>query len=164
MEFEIIQGDIAAQQADALVNAANTDLKMGAGVAGALREGAGQAIQDECDQKAPIGLGEAVETGAYDLDAEYVIHGATMKPGGSASEQSIRNATQNVLACADELGCESLVMPALGCGIAGVDLDTGATYIFEEIDDYDPESLDSVQVIGYSDDAVETLTDCADAV
>ena len=157
MQFEVIQGDITEQETDALVNAANTDLEMGGGVAGALRRAAGDGIQEEANQKAPIGLGEAVETGGYDLDAEYVIHAATMELGGGADESSIRDATRNALATADELGCESLVTPALGCGIAGVDLDEGAHYIFEEIRDFEPASLTDVRVIGYDDDSFETM-------
>lgn len=110
-----------------MVNAANTDLQMGGGVAGALRDAAGEAIQREATQKSPIGLGEAVATGGYDLDAEYVVHAATMELGGGASEATIRDSTRNALASADALDCESLVLPALGCGIAGVDLDEGHT-------------------------------------
>lgn len=163
MEFEVIQGDITEQQADALVNAANTDLEMGGGVAGALRSAAGPGIQDEATEKAPLGLGEAVETDAYDLAAEYVIHAATMELGGSASEATIRDSTHNALATADDLGCESVVMPALGCGIAGVDLEEGAYYIFEEILDYDPVSLEEVYVIGY-DDSYRTMSRIADEV
>jgi len=162
MEFEVIQGDITTQRADALVNAANTKLQMGGGVAGALRDAAGPGIQAECDRNAPIDLGGAVETDAYDLDADYVIHAATMALGGSASERSIRDSTRNALARADKLGCSSIVLPALGCGIAGFDLDAGVRFIYEEIDDFVPDSLETVQVIGYGDDSVETMRRVAD--
>jgi O-acetyl-ADP-ribose deacetylase (regulator of RNase III) len=157
MEFTVVQGDITEQRADALVNAANTDIQMGGGVAGALRNAAGEAIQREADRKSPIGLGEAVETDAYDLDAEYVVHAATMELGGEASEASIRNATRTALSRADDLGCTSIVLPALGCGIAGIDLDDGAHYIFEEILDYEPTTLTEVEVIGYGEDSYETM-------
>ena len=157
MKFQVIQGDITERRADALVNAANTDLQMGGGVAGALHEAAGGAIQREADQKAPIPLGGAVETDAHDLDAEYVVHAATMELGGGASEESIRDATRNALALADELGCESVVLSALGCGIAGVDLETGAPYIFEEILAFDPQGLEDVRVIGYQQASFETM-------
>jgi O-acetyl-ADP-ribose deacetylase (regulator of RNase III) len=131
MDFEVVLGDITEQQADALVNAANTDFQMGGRVAGALREAASEDIKREADQKSPIDLSEAAETGAYDLNAGYVIHAATMELGGGASESTIRNSTRNALARADALSCESMVLPALGCGIAGVDLDERAYYIFE---------------------------------
>ena len=164
MEFQVMQGDITEQRADALVNAANTDLQMAGGVAGALRDAAGEDIQREADQKSPIGLGDAVETGAYDLDAEYVIHAATMELGGGASESTIRNSTRNALARADGLDCESMILPALGCGIAGVALDEGAYYIFEEILDFEPESLTDVLVIGYRDESFQTMQRIADEV
>lgn len=164
MEFEVVQGDITEQRADALVNAANTDLQMGGGVAGALREAAGEDIQREADRKPSIGLGEATETGAYDLDAEYVIHAATMELGGGASESTIRNSTQSALVTADDLGCVSVVLPALGCGIAGVDLDEGAYYIFEEILNFESGTLTDVRVIGYRDDSYQTMQRIADEV
>ncbi|WP_435196739.1 macro domain-containing protein [Natronomonas sp. EA1] len=162
MEFDVIQGDIAAQRADAVVNAANTALEMGGGVAGALRRAAGEDIQAEAREQAPIELGEAVETGGYRLDAEYVIHAATMRPGGGATEESIRDATWNALARADDLGCASLVLPALGCGIAGVPLEEGAPCIFEEIREYEPATLADVRVIAYDAGEFETLKRLAD--
>jgi O-acetyl-ADP-ribose deacetylase (regulator of RNase III) len=160
----VIQDDITAQHVDAVVNAANTDLQMGGGVAGAIREAAGESIQQEANQKSPIGLGEAVETGGYDLEAEYVVHAATMELGSGASESTIRNSTHNALATADELGCESIVLPALGCGIAGVALEDGAYYIFQEIQDFEPMSLTDVQIIGYGDESYQTLRRIADEV
>ncbi|MFC7115168.1 macro domain-containing protein [Natronoarchaeum sp. GCM10025703] len=159
MEFQTIQGDIAAQSADALVNAAGTSLKMGSGVAGALRRRAGQELDDEATSKGPIDLGEVAVTDAYDLDAEYVIHAAAMPHygDGQATAESIREATQNALEAADERGCESLVIPALGCGVAGFDLDRGAEIIAETIAEYDPDSLSDVRFIAYSDDEYATV-------
>jgi hypothetical protein len=78
MDFSIIQGDIAAQQADALVNAAGTSLRMGSGVAGALQRGAAGPINEDAMSKGPVDLGEVAVTDAYDLDADYVIHAAAM--------------------------------------------------------------------------------------
>ncbi len=161
-----MQGDIATQSADALVNAAGTSLQMGSGVAGALRRGAGPEINDEAVSKGPVDLGEVAVTDAYDLDAEYVIHAAAMPHygDGQATRESIRDATRNTLARADELGCESLVIPALGTGVAGFDLAEGARLICEEIAAYDPDSLADVRVIAYSDDAYETIGDVAASV
>ncbi|MDG5818940.1 macro domain-containing protein [Natronococcus sp. A-GB7] len=159
MEFDVVQGDIAEQSADALVNAAGTSLEMGSGVAGALRRGAGREINEEATEKGPVDLGEAAVTDAYDLDAEYVIHAAAMPHygDGQATAESIRDATRNALETADELGCRSLVMPALGCGVAGFDLEDGAEIIGEEIDGYDPESLEDVRLIGYSDEEYDAI-------
>jgi len=80
-----------------------------------------------------------------------------MPAGGQATAESIREATRNTLQTADELDAESLVMPALGCGIAGFDLDDGGRIIAEEIDAFDPVSLRDVALIAYSDEDYETL-------
>ncbi|ADD07042.1 Macro domain protein [Natrialba magadii ATCC 43099] len=159
MEFDVIQGDIAAQSADVLVNAAGTSLEMGSGVAGALRRRAGDELNDEAVEKGPIDLGEVAVTDAYDLDAEYVIHAAAMPHygDGEATEESIRDATRNTLECADELECESLVLPALGCGVAGFELETGASIIGAELGTYEPETLSDVRFIAYSNEEYETL-------
>ncbi|EMA41395.1 macro domain-containing protein [Halococcus hamelinensis] len=157
MNFDVVRGDIAAQRADALVNAANTGLAMGSGVAGALRRGAGAGIDDEAVSKGPVDLGGVAVTDAYDLDAEWVIHAAAMPRGGSATAESIRDATANSLERADELGCTSLVLPALGCGIAGFDLREGARIIGEVIAEYEPASLTDVRLIGYDGDEVATI-------
>ena len=157
MEFDVIQGDIAAQSADALVNAANTSLRMGSGVAGALKRAAGSGIDDEAVAKGPVELGGVATTDAYDLDADYVIHAAAMPAGGEATAESIRAATRNTLAEADALDCKSVVVPALGCGIAGFDFDDGVGIICEEIADFDPASLSSVSLIAYDDDEYEQI-------
>jgi len=163
MEYDIVQGDIADQSADALVNAAGTSLRMGSGVAGALRRGAGEGINEEAMAKGPVDLGDIAVTDAYDLDAECVIHAAAMPHygDGQATAESIRNATENSLAKADERGCESLVIPALGCGVAGFDLMEGATIIGAAIDDYEPDTLADVRLIAYSDAEFETIQQAA---
>ncbi len=163
MDFTVFQGDIAAQSADALVNAAGTSLQMGSGVAGALRRKAGSGINEEAVSKGPIELGEVAVTDAYDLDASYVIHAAAMPHygDGQATEESIRTATRNTLTKADELGCRSLVLPALGCGVAGFDLEDGARVICEELADHDPDTLDDVRFIAYSDEEFETVHEIA---
>ncbi|ELY75452.1 macro domain-containing protein [Natrinema gari] len=157
MEYDIVQGDIAAQSADALVNAANTSLRMGAGVAGALRRGAGEGIAAEAMATGPIDLGAVAVTDAYDLEADHVIHAAAMPHAGEATADSIRDATRHMLERADELGCESLVLPALGCGIAGFDLAAGAEIIGAELERYEPETLSTVQLIAYSDEEYDVL-------
>ena len=159
MKFDVIQGDIAEQSADALVNAAGTSLEMGSGVAGALRRRGGDALNEEAVENGPVDLGEVAVTDAHDLDAEYVIHAAAMPHygDGQATEGSIRDATQNALEAADELDCESIVVPALGCGVAGFDTDEGAAIIGEEIESYDPAVLEEVRVIAYSDEEYDAI-------
>lgn len=163
MEFSVTQGDIAAQSADALVNAAGTSLEMGSGVAGALRSAAGDELNEAAVAKGPVELGEVAVTDAFDLDAEYVIHAAAMPHygDGQATESSIREGTQNALEAADERGCRSVVIPALGCGVAGFSLAEGAGLICEEIDAYQPENLEDVRFIAYSDEEVETVREAA---
>lgn len=159
MEYEIVQGNIAAQSADALVNAAGTSLEMGSGVAGALRAEAGNELNREATSKGPVDLGEVAVTDAYDLEAEYVIHAAAMPHDGDgqATVASIRDATRHTLETADDLECRSLVLPALGCGVAGFDLDEGAKIISDAIDSYSPETLEDVRLIAYSDEEYETI-------
>ena len=166
MEFTVVQGDIAAQTADCLVNAAGTSLRMGSGVAGALRRGAGAELDDAAMAQGPIELGTVAVTDAYDLDADYVIHAAAMPHygDGKATPDSIRDSTRNALAAADDIGCESLVLPALGCGVAGFDLAEGARIICESIAAYEPTSLRDVRFIANSDDEYETITAVADRV
>ncbi|TQQ79843.1 Appr-1-p processing protein [Halonotius terrestris] len=166
MNFTVIQGDIAAQQADALINAAGTSLEMGSGVAGALRRGAGGDINAEAMANGPVDLGEVAVTDAYDLDAEYVIHAAAMPHygDGQATTVSIQDATQNALANADELGCESIVFPVLGTGVAGFDFERGAELICSVIADYESSSLTDVRVIAYSDSEYESLQSVADTI
>jgi O-acetyl-ADP-ribose deacetylase (regulator of RNase III) len=166
MQFSVVQGDVAAQRADALVNAAGTSLEMGSGVAGALRRAGGEALNAAAVAKGPIDLGEVAVTDAFDLNAKYVIHAAAMPHygDGEATEDSIRNATRNALAAADERGCDSLVVPALGCGVAGFELEDGARVICEELAAFDPEHLDDLRFIGYADAEYETIRRVADAI
>ena len=166
MDFEVIQGNIALESADVLVNAAGTSLQMGSGVAGALRRAAGDEINKEATAKGPVDLGEVAVTNAYDLNAEWVIHAAAMPHygDGQATAESIAAATRNTLEEADALGAQSLVIPALGCGVAGFDLEDGARIIAETIGEYDPDSLEDVRFIAYSDEEYETVREAAQEI
>ncbi|MFC7157271.1 macro domain-containing protein [Halomarina halobia] len=166
MEFTVIRGDIADQRADALVNAAGTSLRMGSGVAGALRRGANGPINEEATSKGPVDLGAVAVTDAYDLDAEYVIHAAAMPHygDGRATAESIRDATRNALERADDLGCESVVVPVLGTGAAGHSFEEGARLVCEEVWGYEPTGLTDVRVIAYSQSDYETLARIAEDV
>ncbi len=103
MEFDVIRGDIAEQNVDALVNAAGTSLRMGSGVADALRRNAGGPINEAAVSKGPIGLGEVAVTDAYELDADRVIHAAVMSHygDGCATPESVDEATRNALSAAE---------------------------------------------------------------
>jgi O-acetyl-ADP-ribose deacetylase len=125
-ELEVIAADVTKLQVDAIANAANTELRHGGGVAGAISRAGGPSVQRESGQKAPIGLGEAVETTAGEMPAKYVIHAATMELGGPTSAEIIEQATRSVLAKAEELGCRSLALVAFGTGVGGFPLDEAA--------------------------------------
>ena len=159
MDVRVIQGDIATQRADVIVNAANTSLAMGSGVAGALRRAAGGEINEATIANGPIELGNVAVTDAYDLAANYVIHAAAMPHYGDrqATAASIRNATRSSLVTADNLGWTSIVLPALGCGVAGYSLNQGVRLIAEEINDFNGESLEDVRLIAYRKDEYDTI-------
>lgn len=124
--IEFLKGDITAENVDAIVNAANTDLLLGAGVAGAIRTKGGASIQNECDAHGPVELGGAVLTGGGHLPARYVIHAAGMRLGGYPTEDSIRLATLNSLKIASENKFTTVSFPAIGTGIGGFSMSQAA--------------------------------------
>jgi O-acetyl-ADP-ribose deacetylase len=132
-EIEVKQADITKLEVDAIANAANTQLRHGGGVAGAISRAGGPSVQAESDGRAPIGLGEAVETTAGDMPSRWVIHAATMELGGPTSAAIIRAATASTLAKADELGANSLALVAFGTGVGGFSLADAATIELEEV-------------------------------
>jgi O-acetyl-ADP-ribose deacetylase (regulator of RNase III) len=125
-ELEVIAADVTKLDVDAIANAANTQLAHGGGVAGAIARAGGPEVQRESDEKAPIGLGEAVETTAGDMPARWVIHAATMELGGPTSADIIEQATRSTLAKAEELGASSLALVAFGTGVGGFPLEDAA--------------------------------------
>jgi O-acetyl-ADP-ribose deacetylase (regulator of RNase III) len=130
---EVLDTDITTLEVDAIANAANTRLLHGGGVAGAISRAGGPAIQAESDRRAPIGLGEAVETSGGEMPCRWVIHAATMELGGPTSAEIIREATASTLARADELGARSLALVAFGTGVGGFPLDDAARIEIEEV-------------------------------
>src|ERR687891_1142894 len=126
VELEVLETDITTLEVDAIANAANTRLAHGGGVAGAISRAGGPEVQRESDARAPVGLGEAVETTAGDMPARWVIHAATMELGGPTSAEIIERGTSSTLAKAEELGCRSLALVAFGTGVGGFPLDEAA--------------------------------------
>jgi len=120
--IEVLDTDITSLEVDAIANAANTRLLHGGGVAGAISRACGAEIQRESDERAPIGLGEAVATSGGAMPCKWVIHAATMELGGPTSAQIIRTATASTLRLADELGAASLALVAFGTGVGGFPL------------------------------------------
>ena len=144
MEIEVLQADVTRLKVDAIANAANTGLMHGGGVAGAISRAGGPSVQEESNRKAPIGLGEAVETSAGDMPARYVIHAATMELGGPTSAEIIERATESTLAKAEELGCHSLALVAFGTGVGGFPLDEAARIMVGAVGRHEPGSLERV--------------------
>ena len=119
--IEIMQGDITEADVEAIVNAADNDLELGGGVAGAIRRKGGPTIQEECNRVGRIPLGEAAITGGGNLKAKYVIHAASMQLGGRTTDETLEASTRNSLRRAEEKGVKSIAFPAVGTGIAGFD-------------------------------------------
>jgi O-acetyl-ADP-ribose deacetylase len=130
---EVLEADITTLDVDAIANAANTRLMHGGGVAGAIARAGGPDVQRESDERAPIGLGEAVETTAGDMPSKWVIHAATMELGGPTSADIIRRATASTLARADALGAKSLALVAFGTGVGGFPVTEAARIEVEEV-------------------------------
>ena len=144
VELEVLQADVTKLDVDAITNAANTQLKHGGGVAAAISRAGGADVQRESDEKAPIGLGDAVATTAGDMPARHVIHAATMELGGPTSAEIIERATRSTLATADELGCRSLALVAFGTGVGGFPLEQAARLMVGAVREYEPQSLTRV--------------------
>ena len=119
----IISGDLVQQQVDAIVNAANNELQLGGGVAGAIRRVAGPSVQDECDAHGGVKVGEAAITGAGRLPARYVIHAASMSLGSRTTSESLRSSMDHVFRLARMHEVETIAVPAVGTGIAGFPID-----------------------------------------
>lgn len=126
------EGDITEEHVDAVVNAANSELLLGAGVAGAIREKGGPTIQAECDAIGGVALGDAAVTGAGELPARFVIHAAGMASGGAADEKSVQCSVRRALELAGEHGCASVAVPAVGAGIGGLSAQRCAELLIAE--------------------------------
>jgi O-acetyl-ADP-ribose deacetylase (regulator of RNase III) len=140
----VVEGDITALEVDAIANAANNHLWMGAGVAGAIKRAGGEEIEREAVAKGPIEVGDAVATGAGRLPARHVIHGAVMGQDLRTDATLIGRATVSCLEVADGLGCTSLALPAFGTGVGGFALDECATIMVGAARAFDARSVERV--------------------
>lgn len=129
--IELIQGDITELDSDAIVNAANAQLQLGDGVAGAIRRKGGPAIQAECDELGDTFVGGAILTTGGKLKAKYVIHAVGPRMGEGNEEVKLRNATLNSLKVADEHSLKSIAFPAISTGIFGFPIDRCADIMLE---------------------------------
>ncbi len=121
------QGDITVSDVDAIVNAANNHLWMGAGVAGAIKRKGGEVIETEAVSKGPIDVGDAVITGAGRLPVKHVIHAAGMGPDLQASLEKTEACTRASLDVAEENSLDSIAFPAIGTGVGGLDVNMVAS-------------------------------------
>ena len=129
--LELKSGDITEQKIDAIVNAANCQLVLGGGVAGAIRMKGGDSIQKECSKKGPIDTGQAVITSAGKLKAKHVIHAAGPRMGEGDEDNKLKAATLNALSVADENKLESIAFPAISTGIFGYPMDKCAKIMLD---------------------------------
>jgi O-acetyl-ADP-ribose deacetylase (regulator of RNase III) len=118
--ISFVRGDITDAEVDAIVNAANSDLKMGTGVAGAIKRKGGTVIEEDAIRQGPVEVGEAVLTVAGNLNATHVIHAVTMGPDLKTDPDKIGAATTATLALAEKHKVESIAFPALGTGVGGI--------------------------------------------
>jgi O-acetyl-ADP-ribose deacetylase len=153
LQLEVIEGDIARLDVDAVANAANDHLWMGAGVAGALKQAGGEEIEREAVAKGPIALGDAVATGGGRLPARHVIHAAVMGQDLQTSADLISRATRRTLEVADELGARTVALPAFGTGVGGFSLPECARLMVEAVRGYEPRTLERVVFAVYGFDA-----------
>ncbi|HWX39007.1 MAG TPA: macro domain-containing protein [Candidatus Sulfotelmatobacter sp.] len=128
----LLQGDLTEMDVDAVVNAANNDLQLGGGVAGAIRRKGGEAIQRECDAIGSIPVGGAAITSGGNLRARHVIHAASMQLGGATTARALRSSTAHSLRIAAEKGLRSIAFPAVGTGIAGFPVSECARIMLRE--------------------------------
>ena len=140
-ELEVVEGDITALEVEAIANAANNHLWMGSGVAGAIKRAGGEEIEREAVGKGPIEIGDAVATGAGRLPARWVIHGAVMGQDLRTNAELVRRTTESCLRAADELGAESLALPAFGTGVGGFPPEECARIMVGAVRAYQPRAL-----------------------
>jgi len=163
--IKVILGDITDVKADAIVNAANTELMLGGGVAGAIRRKGGPAIQAECDKIGPVRLGEAAVTGAGKLKARFVIHAASMKLGGATTQESLRGAIKNSFLRAREKGARTIAFPAIGAGIAGFPIRRCAEIMMDEaIRALQAGAVEAITFVLYDKTAYGAFEEAYDAV
>jgi O-acetyl-ADP-ribose deacetylase (regulator of RNase III) len=153
---EILQGDLTEMDTDAIVNAANNDLQLGGGVAGAIRRKGGLQIQAECNEIGPVPVGGAAITSGGNLKARYVIHAASMQLGGTTSAQSLRSSTAHSLRIAAQKGLKTIAFPAIGTGIAGFPMRECAEIMLRETAKHfeGPTSLEKVYFVLFDQEAL----------
>ena len=163
MQLEVVEGDIATLDVDAIANAANDQLWMGAGVAGAIKRAGGEEIEREAVAQGPIEVGEAVATSGGRLKAKHVLHGAVMGQDLRTNGDLVARTTRRCLELADELECRSLGLPAFGTGVGGFPLEECARIMVREVRAYEAGSLERVVFAVFGDAAEDAFRRAVDA-
>jgi O-acetyl-ADP-ribose deacetylase (regulator of RNase III) len=149
----LLQGDLTEMDVDAVVNAANNDLQLGGGVAGAIRRKGGDQIQRECNDIGSIPVGGAAMTTGGKLRARFVIHAASMQLGGETAAHALRSSTAHSLRIAAEKGLRTIAFPAVGTGIAGFPVPECARIMLREVAQHlkKPTSLEKIYFVLFDD-------------
>jgi O-acetyl-ADP-ribose deacetylase (regulator of RNase III) len=135
-QLELVEADITELGVDAIVNPANADLKLGSGVAGAIRRKGGSSIQKECDRIGGTPVGTAVITGAGELPQKHVIHAVGPRMGEGEEDRRLASAVRSSLALADRHNLKSIAVPAISTGNFGVPVSRCARVTLTEIHRY----------------------------
>lgn len=155
VKIRAVTSDITQQEVDAIVNAANSQMIMGGGVAGAIKRAGGEEIEKEAMKHAPVPVGKAIATTAGRLKAKWVIHAPTMeRPAMRIGAENVRAATRAALDCADEVGAKTIAIPALGAGVGGVPAEIVTEVMCEELKKKIDEGTEvsEVRLVSISDD------------
>ncbi len=160
-EIELVQGDITESDTDAIVNAANSQLILGAGVAGAIRSKGGPSIQEECNAIGHCPVGGAVITGGGNLKARHVVHAVGPRQGEGDEEEKLKNATLNSLKVADQNHLKSITFPAISTGIYGFPLDACARIMLSTTMEYlsGPTKIERVVFALFDDKSFKAFKD-----
>jgi len=156
----IQQGDLTDMDTDAIINAANNDLQLGGGVAGAIRRKGGDDIQRECDAIGSIPVGYAAITGGGKLKARHVIHAASMQLGGRTTAANLRTSVAHSLRIASERGLKTIAFPAVGTGIAGFPIEECASIMLQEAAQHlkNQTSIEKIYFVLFDDRACDVFT------
>ncbi len=156
--LRLVKGDITARDVDAIVNAANSHLKHGGGVAGAIVRKGGQVIQDESDRIGYVPVGSAAMTGAGKLPCKAVIHAVGPRMGEGDEDNKLKNVVNSSLKIASEKGFKSVSMPAISSGIFGFPKDRCAEILVGEskkfLEENKESSLEIIEFCIFDDDTL----------
>ena len=135
-KIKLVQGDITESDTDVIVNAANAQLIMGGGVAGAIRKKGGPTVQEECNKIGGTYVGGAVITTGGNLKAKHVIHAVGPRMGEGNEDEKLKNATYNSLKLMDQRNLRTIAFPAISTGIFGYPIDECAKIMIATTKEY----------------------------